>query len=64
LEQSLLERWRLEQRETMERWRAEQRAHEKEMTGMFGQLVTTCLQAVLTAAGANAVPTHGSSDSS
>jgi hypothetical protein len=52
MEQSLLERWRSEQREAMERRRVEQRSHEKEMTAMFCQLVSTCMQAVLTAAAA------------
>ena len=52
LEQNLLERWRSEQREAMERWRSEQRTHEKEMMTMFGQLVSTCMQAVVAAAAA------------
>jgi hypothetical protein len=49
LEQSLVERWRLEQREAAERWRADQRAHDKEMLAMFAQLVATSMQAVITA---------------
>jgi hypothetical protein len=48
----LVERWRLEQREAAERWRADQRAHDKEMLAMFGQLVATSMQAVITASSA------------
>jgi hypothetical protein len=43
------ERWKLEQ-SLLERWQSEQRTHEKEMLTMFTQLVSTCMQAVVSIA--------------
>ena len=35
LEQSFVEKWRLEQQALLERWREDQRNHEREMLNMF-----------------------------
>jgi len=40
------ERWRLEQT-MLERWRAEQRNHDKEMFTMFCSLLSQCSQTIL-----------------
>lgn len=40
------ERWRMEQT-LLERWRAEQRSHDKEMFSMFCNLLSQCSQTIL-----------------